>query len=201
MARRWFVNDTTGRLDGVTDYDGYTIPTGVTAAVIADDATGVPPGGPSVGGNWNILTSIYTPQTGGGVGYIYDTLTDLGRKQTAATKLHDQLEIWTVDILDASHDKLRVDVDKALQFLAMAHWANYVVAQMSTVSTNQYLAWVDEIITGQSNLTNVQQYYESAHAVPADAVPQEACTWVDPFLAVTVALGSARGCINNSSNR
>ena len=130
MARRWFVSDTDGVINGFTEDDDVAAAAGYTATEIPLDATGVPVNGPASGGTWDSGTSIYTLSPG--QASAYDPTTLLGRKKIAFTALHDQLFVWRDAILELAFEKPQVDVSRALQFLAMAHWAAYVVAQMHT---------------------------------------------------------------------
>ena len=191
MARLWYVKDTDGVIGGFTD-DNTTAPTGYTATTIADDAAGVPDEGVTAGSIWDAATSTYTARSGVGVTTQFDETTDLGRKKAAAQAHHNQLLAWAIGVALVAHEKPQIDVARAYQFLAMAHWANYVVAHMTTITADQFIAWSQAASIGSSDLTDVQSYFESAHALDEINIPLEACTWANPSTAERVTLSTAR---------
>ena len=64
-----------------------------------------------------------------------------------------------------AHEKPQLDVQRAYQFIAMGHWANYVVAHMTDITVDQFVAWTLAASQGSADLTTVQSYFESAHAL------------------------------------
>ena len=114
------------------------------------------------------------------VGWIWDTtksewretdfgdLSELGQKKSAAQAHHNQLLAWAEGVAAVAHEKPQIDVQRAYQFLAMAHWANYVVAHMTDINLAQFIAWTQAASTGSADLTDVQSYFESAHALEED---------------------------------
>ena len=46
------------------------------------------------------------------------------------------------------HEKPTKDTEVAEQFIAMAHWANYVAFSMSTVDIDAFEAWVEAMMEG-----------------------------------------------------
>ena len=60
MARRWFINETTGIIEGVTDNPGAPVLDGTVAVIILEDANGIPARGIQAGGHWDVETQTYT---------------------------------------------------------------------------------------------------------------------------------------------
>ena len=164
MARRWSVQDTDGYIAGFTDDDDADVPTGYTATTIADDATGVPAEGVTTGSTWDVATSTYTARGGVGIDSEFDTSTELGRKQTAADALHQALKGMTDDIHAIRHEKPQQDVQRTEQFIAMAHWANYVAAGLG-VTIDQYELWAAKMADWPLHVSNAQEFYQSVHGL------------------------------------
>ena len=137
--------------------------------------------------------------------YLYDTnksewrvegvadLSDLGQKKAAAQDLHDSLIDARTFIMQVAPEKIQSHVQRLLEFEAMAHWANYVAAHMTSITTAQFIAWAEKMREGPDGVTSLQKLFEQVHSLEDDAIPQEACAWVDPADATIVkTLGSAR---------
>ena len=180
MARRWFVNDADGIISGFTDDDDVAAPTGFTATTIADDAAGVPAGGPTAGSTWDPATSTYTERSGVGITTEFDLTTELGRKQTACDTLHQYLKGVTEGIHEVRHEKPQADVEKAEQFIAMAHWATYVAAHMGMLIDN-FETWVELMVMGAEHVSTIQELFQSVHGIGEDKIPVQACAWVSPI--------------------
>lgn len=199
MARRWFLNSD-DEIVGLTDNDLFPVPAAQTAVLDSVIRAVNPPGADGriqSGGKWD--GAAYTAPSGPGVLVPFDPDTELGRKQIAATTLHEWLHGTSAGVHAIRHEKPQIDVQRAEQFIAMAHWANYVVAHM-TLTIDQFEAWVTQMIVGASDVTSIQTYFEKAHTLDDDKVPQEACTWANPNDAVAVDLGEARANSTQGSN-
>ena len=180
MARRWFVNDADGVIVGFTDDDDVDAPAGYTATTIADDAAGVPAGGPTAGSTWDTATSTYTERSGVGITTEFDQTTELGRKQTACDTLHQYLKSVTLGVHAIRHEKPQADVENVEQFIAMAHWATYVTAHMGMLIDN-FETWVDLMLEGPEHVLTAQEFFQSVHNIVETAIPTQACAWVSPI--------------------
>ena len=166
MARRYFVDDSDNTISGLTDIDEVEVPTGYSAVLESTIRAVDPPGADGrirSGSTWD--GSTYTAATPTGLLIPYDADTELGRKQIASTILHDYLKSVTEGVHAVRHEKPQIDVERAEQFIAMAHWANYITAHMSTINIDQFEAWTDAMITGAADVTSVQTYFEEAHTL------------------------------------
>ena len=191
MARRWFLNSDS-EIVGLTDNDLFPVPAGQTAVLDSVIRAVDPPGATGriqSGGTWD--GTAYTAPSGAGVLVPFDPDTELGRKQIAATTLHEWLHGTSAGVHAIRHEKPQIDVQRAEQFIAMAHWANYVVAHM-TLTIDQFEAWVAQMIVGATDVTSIQTYFEQAHTLEEGTIPQEACAWANPNDAVAVNLSAAR---------
>ena len=180
MARRWFLNADT-EIVGLTDNDLFPVPADQTAVLDSVIRAVDPPGADGriqSGGTWDGAT--YTAPSGGGVLVPFDPDTELGRKQIAATTLHEWLHGTSAGVHAIRHEKPQIDVQRAEQFIAMAHWANYVVAHMDSINIDQFEAWVTQMLIGATNVTSIQTYFEQAHTLEEEDIPQEACAWAEP---------------------
>ena len=91
MARRWFLNSDE-EIVGLSDDDDFAVPTDQTAVLDSVIRAVDPPGATGriqSGGKWD--GTDYTAPSGGGVLVPFDPDTELGRKQIAATTLHEWL--------------------------------------------------------------------------------------------------------------
>ena len=193
MARRWFVQETDGYISGFTEEDDLIAPVGYVATIIPDDATGVPPEGVCSGSHWDAATSVYTPRSGVGITTDFDLDTLLGRKQKAALDLHNSLVVVREQILLAAPGKVQAHVQHVLEFEAMKHWANYLVAHsQNTWDADHFIAWAEQSLLPPTGVTSIQSLYEQVHTMHETQIPVEACTWVNPYTAVTCSLGEAR---------
>ena len=202
MARRWFVRTADNVITGMSDTDTVEVPANHTAVTDATIRSADPPGATGRikgGGTWDGTT--YTAPSGGGilVPFEPDATTELGRKQIALTAHHAQLRAWEYGIIDAGHEKPRIDRNRALQFLAMAHWGSYVVSVMHAadeLTIAQLEAWTVASSQGSADVSDVQTYYEKAHTLSDDLIPQEACTWADPATGIAVDMEEIRDEVN-----
>ena len=131
MARRWFLN-ADAELVGLSDDDDFAVPTDQTAVLETVIRAADPPGASGriqAGGKWD--GAAYTAPSGDGILVPFDADTDLGRKQIAATTLHNWFHAISAAVHAVRHEKPQIDVTRAEQFIAMGHWANYVAARMS----------------------------------------------------------------------
>ena len=193
MARRWFVQETDGYISGFTEEDDLIAPVGYVATIIPDDATGVPPEGVCSGSHWNAATSVYTPRSGVGITSVFDETTPLGRKQQAALNLHNGLVVVREQILIAAPGKVQAHVQRLLEFEAMKHWANYLVMNSpNTWGVDESIAWAEQSLFPPEGVTSVQTLFEQIHNLHETQIPVEACTWVNPYTAVSCTLGEAR---------
>lgn len=192
MARRWFLNSDS-EIVGLSDNDDFPVPTDETAVLDSVIRAADPPGANGriqSGGEWD--GAAYTAPSGAGVLVPLDPDTELGRKQIAATTLHNWLHGTSAGVHAIRHEKPQIDVQRAEQFIAMAHWANYLVAHMATITIDLFEAWVTQMIVGASDVTSIQTYFEKAHLLDDSKVPLEACAWANPVDASAVILNLAR---------
>ena len=121
-------------------------------------------------------------------------LPELGQRKNAAMVLHDALLAWEAGVDAISHEKPIIDVHRALDFLCFAHWANYIVFMNAngTWTAAQQIAWAFAMTAGAADITTVQEFFEHAHTIDENEVPQEACAWVNPNDAVAVITSKAR---------
>ena len=140
------------------------------------------------------------------VGWVWDTtksewreqevsdLSELNQRKSAARVLHDALLGWEAGVLEVRHEKPTIDVNRAFDFLCYGHWANYIVFTNvnGTWTAAQQIAWAYAMTLGAADITNVQEFFQSAHDIEEGEVPQEACAWVNPNNAVAVDTSDAR---------
>ena len=124
MAAGWWRDTSDNKLVAAADSE-FTVPTGhdfilKTTIEAAYDGE-IWQGGTWDGTDYEPPDNILVP---------YDTSTDLGRKQIKATILHEWLHGISGGVHAVRHEKPQIDVQRAEQFIAMAHWANYVVAHI-----------------------------------------------------------------------
>ena len=121
-------------------------------------------------------------------------LDELGQRKAAARALHAALLAWEAGVRDVEHEKPIIDVHRALDFLCFGHWATYVVFKNAndTWTAAQQIAWAYAMTAGAADITTVQQFFEQAHTIEENEVPQEACAWVNPNDAVAVDTEVAR---------
>ena len=173
MARVYGVHDADDKLSGwMSEDDTDVAPTGETAVLESDIRAYDPPGADGriqAGGTFD-TTDGYKPPEGDAYYQPFDSSTDLGRKQIKATELHEWLHGITAGVHAVRHEKPQIDVARAEQFIAMAHWANYVVAHMAGIDIDQFEAWVDAMILGASDVTTVQTYFEKAHLLQCEDI-------------------------------
>ena len=131
------------------------------------------------GGHFN-TTDGYTPPVGDDYFQPFDASTPLGQKQKAAQELHDDLDSARELIMQVAPEKIQSHVQRLLEFEAMAHWANYVVAHMTSITSAQFVAWAQKMREGPSGVTSLQTLFEAVHLLTETAIPQEACAWVNP---------------------
>ena len=165
MARRYFVDDSDNTISGLTDIDEVEVPTGYSAVLESTIRAVDPPGADGrirSGSTWD--GSTYTAATPTGLLIPYDADTELGRKQIAAQGLHDYL-ILTRDAIQAvAHERIQAHVFWLLEFEAMAHWANYVAAHMTSITVDQFIAWTQRMAQGPSGATDLHDaLFEQVH--------------------------------------
>ena len=128
------------------------------------------------------------------VGWVWDTsnsmwleseVTELSRRKAAAKTLHNYLKGVTEGIHAVRHEKPQADVEKAEQFIAMAHWGNYVAAHMGMLIDN-FETWVERMVEGAEHVSNTQELFMSVHGLDEPAIPTQACAWVSPIDQTTV---------------
>ena len=121
-------------------------------------------------------------------------LDELGQRKYAAGVLHKALLVWEAGVRDVEHEKPIIDVHRALDFLCFGHWANYVVFVNAngTWTAAQQIAWAYAMTAGAADISTVQEFFQNAHTIAEDEVPQEACAWVNPNDAVAVITKEAR---------
>ena len=180
---RYYVQTSDGLIVGAPTAPTLdTPPTGATTQVIPDTV------GARTGGTW--IDPVYTPPAGQPVPYDPDT--ELGRRQIASTELHEYLKAVTLGVHAVRHEKSQADVEKVEQFIAMAHWATYVAANMG-ILTDNFETWVELMVMGPQNASTVQEYFQSVHGLIEEKIPTQACAWVDPTDQTTVVgLNTAR---------
>ena len=182
MARVWGVQDSDDKLSGwVSEDETDTAPTGETAVLESVIRAADPPGADGriqSGGHWDGTT--YTPPVGDEFFQPFDASTPLGQKQKAAQELHDDLDSARELIMQVAPEKIQSHVQRLLEFEAMAHWANYVVAHMTSITSAQFVAWAQKMREGPSGVTSLQTLFEAVHLIPEAGIPQEACAWVNP---------------------
>ena len=150
MARRYFVDDSDNTISGLTDIDEVEVPTGYSAVLESTIRAVDPPGADGrirSGSTWD--GSTYTAATPDGLLIPYDADTELGRRQIASTILHQYLKGVTEGVHAVRHEKSQADVEKVEQFIAMAHWATYVAANMG-ILTDNFETWVTLMTAGPS---------------------------------------------------
>ena len=197
MPRRYWVKTSDSKITGLSDIDTVAVPADHAAVLESVIRVSDPPGADGriqAGGKWD--GAHYTPPQGGGVLDAYDDSTDLGRRKIAATKLHDYLQNTTAGIHAVRHEKPTHDTAVAEQFIAMAHWANYVAFNMSSIDIDAFEAWVEAMLEGALDITTVQEFFEKSHTIDDDQIPSEACAWADPTDASRDTLAEAK---NNST--
>ena len=155
---RYYVQTSDGLIVGAPTAPTLdTPPTGATTQVIPDTE------GARTGGTW--LDPVYTPPAGQPIPYDPDT--ELGRRQIASTILHEYLKSVTVGVHAVRHEKPQADVEKVEQFIAMAHWATYVAANMG-ILTDNFETWVTLMTAGPQNASTVQEYFQSVHSLEVE---------------------------------
>ena len=148
---RYYVQTSDGLIVGAPTAPTLdTPPTGATTQVIPDTV------GARTGGTW--LDPVYTPPAGQPI--VFDPDTELGRKQIASTILHEYLKAATVGVHAVRHEKPQPDVEKAEQFIAMAHWGTYVAAHMGMLIDN-FETWVERMVEGAEHVSNTQELFQS----------------------------------------
>ena len=173
---RYYVQTSDGLIVGAPTAPTLdTPPTGATTQVIPDTV------GARTGGTW--IDPLYTPPAGQPVPYDPDT--ELGRRQIASTTLHEYLKSVTLGVHAVRHEKPQADVEKAEQFIAMAHWATYVAAHMGMLIDN-FETWVELMVMGPQHATTTQDIFQSVHSLQEDVIPTQACAWVSPIDQVEV---------------
>ena len=121
-------------------------------------------------------------------------LDTLDQRKAAARGLHAALLVWRDGVIAVQREKPSGDVQRACAFLAMAHWAAYVVFTNAnrTWTAAQQIAWAAAMSRGASDGATVQEFFQSAHTIEENEVPQEACAWVNPNDARRVMVSQAR---------
>ena len=197
MPRVYGVQDDDDKLSGwMSEDETETAPTGETAVLESVIRAADPPGADGriqSGGHWD--GTAYTPPVGDEFFLPFDGSTDTGLIQIAALTLHESFHDASAGVHSVRHEKPQIDVARAEQFIAMGHWANYVVAHMAIdgdITATQFEAWATAMALGASDVTTVQTYFEKAHQLNEVDIPLEACAWVNPTDAVAVALKNAR---------
>ena len=161
MARVWGVQDDDEKLSGwVSEDDTADAPTGETAVlesvIRGYDLPGAD-GRIQSGGHFN-TTDGYTPPEGDAYFQPFDASTPLGQKQKAAQELHDDLDAARELILSVAPEKIQAHVQRLLEFEAMAHWACYVVAHMSSITSAQFVAWAGKMREGPAGVCGCDSY-------------------------------------------
>ena len=193
MPRVYGVQDDDDKLSGwMSEDETETAPTGETAVLESVIRAADPPGADGriqSGGHWD--GTAYTPPVGDEFFLPFDGSTDTGLIQIAALTLHESFHDASAGVHSVRHEKPQIDVARAEQFIAMGHWANYVVAHMAIdgdITAAQFEAWVAAMMLGAVDVTSVQTYFEKAHLLQDADIPLEACAWVNPTDAVAVEL-------------
>ena len=137
---------------------------------------------------------IYQPSDGKWRTLDVADLDELGQRKYAARILHDALRVWRDGVIAVRSEKPSGDVERVCAFLAMAHWAACVVFTNAnrTWTAAQQIAWASAMARGASDGATVQEFYQSAHAIDENEVPQEACAWANPNDARRVTVSQAR---------
>ena len=58
-----------------------------------------------------------------------------------------------------------------------------------------------QMIIGATDVTSIQTYFEQAHTLEEEDIPQEACAWANPNDAVAVELSAARDSSTQGDER
>ena len=137
---------------------------------------------------------IYQPSDGKWRVLGVADLDTLDQRKAAARGLYAALLVWRDGVIAARSEKPSRDVERACAFLAMAHWAAYVVFTNAnrTWTAAQQIAWAAAMPRGASDGATVQEFFQSAHTIEENEVPQEACAWVNPNDARRVMVSQAR---------
>ena len=181
MVRRYFVDDSDNTISGLTDIDEVEVPTGYSAVLESTIRAVDPPGADGrirSGSTWD--GSTYTAATPDGLLIPYDADTELGQKQIACQQLHNYLINTRNEIQLVAHERIQSHVQHLQEFEAMAHWANYVAAHMTTITNAQFIAWAEKMVDGPSGAANLHDLFEQVHGLEDVAIPLEACAWVNP---------------------
>ena len=181
MVRRYFVDDSNNTISGLTDIDEVEVPTGYSAVLESTIRAVDPPGADGrirSGSTWD--GSTYTAATPNGLLIPYDADTELGQKQIACQQLHNYLIKTRNEIQLVAHERIQAHVLYILEFEAMAHWANYVAAHMTSISNAQFIAWTGKMVEGPDGADNLHDLFEQVHGLTDVNIPLEACAWVDP---------------------
>ena len=163
MVRRFWVRDVDDVITGFADNDAAEVPDLHTAVLESVIRAVDPPGADG---------RIQSPGTWDGSAYTrpadvltpFDPDTELGRKQIAATTLHQYLKSVTVGVHAIQHEKPQVDVQNVEQFIAMAHWGTYVAAHMGMLIDN-FETWVTLMLEGPEHVLTAQEFYQSVHNI------------------------------------
>ena len=194
MVRRYFVDDSDNTISGLTDIDEVEVPTGYSAVLESTIRAVDPPGADGrirSGSTWD--GSTYTAATPDGLLIPYDADTELGQKQIACQQLHDYLINTRNEIQLVAHERIQSHVQYLQEFEAMAHWANYVAAHMTTITNAQFIAWAEKMVDGPSGTANLHDLFEQVHGLTDANIPLEACMWVNPTdVTEVVGLDTAR---------
>ena len=121
-------------------------------------------------------------------------LDELGQRKYAARELHNALRAWELGVEEVEHEKPILDVHRIKDFLCYGHWATYVVFTNAndTWTAAQQIAWATAMALGAEDFATVQEFFQNAHRIGVNDVPQEACAWVNPGDAVAVQMEAAR---------
>ena len=124
---------------------------------------------------------------------VFD-LDTLGQRKVAARQIHEALLSWRAGVLAVADEKPPIDVQRALTFLSFGHWAAYVVFNNAndTWTAAQQIAWAGSMAMGAKDITTVQEFFEAAHELEDDNIPEEACAWASPVNASRENLAEAR---------
>ena len=166
MVRRYFVDDSDNTISGLTDIDEVEVPTGYSAVLESTIRAVDPPGADGrirSGSTWD--GSTYTAATPDGLLIPYDADTELGQKQIACQQLHNYLINTRNEIQLVAHERIQSHVQHLQEFEAMAHWANYVAAHMTTITNAQFIAWAEKMVEGPSGAANLHDLFEQVHGL------------------------------------
>ena len=132
---------------------------------------------------------------------VFD-LDTLGQRKVAARQIHEALLSWRAGVLAVADEKPPIDVQTALTFLSFGHWAAYVVFNNAndTWTAAQQIAWAGAMAMGAKDITTVQEFFETAHLIMANEIPEEACAWASPVNASRENLSEARTKSTQDSN-